>query len=1044
MGRHCANSEVHSTGQTLLAGCEYDYPPFCIVHPDGRVDGFSVELLRAALKVMGRDLAFRTGSWNEVKGWLESGEVAVLPLVGRTPERETLFDFTVPYLTMHGAIVVRKDVSDVRDLNDLWGRRVGVMKGDNAEEFLRREERGVNLLTFPTFSNALQQLSAGRCDAVVIQRLVALRLLAEKSFTNLRILDRPIHGFSQSFCFAVREGDRDTLAILNEGLALVVADGTHRHLHTKWFASLELPSDRPIIIGGDYNYPPFEYLDANGRPAGFTVEMTRAIARAMNLNIQFQLTSWPKTVDALRAGEIDAIQGMFYSAERDQVFDFSPRYLVIHCVSVVRQGTGPPPASLPALAGRDLVIQGEDAVLEMLREAGIQAQITTVPTQEEVVRAVADGRHDCGLVIRLGALHAIKHYGWTNVVLGDQAIYSGDYCYAVPRGHAALMAQLSEGLQALKQTGEYRAIHEKWLGVYEPAPPTWRTALKYIVWIASPLLVIALLASIWSWNLRRLVAQRTTDLASTNQELQETIKELRRAKVALDHVPACIYIKDRNRRYVYANRVTLQLFKCSANELKGSTDHRFFPPATVDRLHEIDTRILEHGQDTIEEIESVAADGSRRVYWEIKTPLYEDDSKSVIWGLCGISTDITARKKAEEHLRLSEERFRRAIQDSPFPIMLHAEGGEVLQLSHSWCELAGFAPDQLRSLDDWTLHAFNDAASIAEARKATLQDSGQGQYRGDLTLRAGNGTTRIWDFSSAPLGSLPDGRRLVISMAVDVTERRTAEASLQATRVSLLSLIEDQREAQEQVRQLNLELEHRVQQRTLQLEEANRELEAFSYSVSHDLRAPLRHISGYVGLLRRAAEPVLNETARRHLQTIADAAAEMGALIDDLLAFSRVGRSEIRRVNLHLNDFVQQVVRVVERDAGDRKLVWKIAPLPQIEADPELLRSVLINLLSNAVKYTRTRNQAIIEIGWEARDGENIFFVRDNGVGFDMLYVSKLFGVFQRLHTTSEFEGTGIGLANVRRIISRHGGRTWATGAVDQGATFFFSLPISA
>ena len=237
----------------LLAGCEQDYPPFCIVHPDGQVDGFSVELLRAALKAMGREVTFRTGPWAEVKGWLERGEVQVLPLVGRTPERETMFDFTVPYLAMHGAIVVREDSTGIRDLNDLRGRRVGVMKGDNTEEFLRREDRGMEILTTETFSDALRELSQGRFDAVVVQRLVALRLLAENRLTNLRIVDQPIKGFSQDFCFAVREGDRDTLALLNEGLALVVADGTHRRLHTKWFAALELPSDRPIVIGGDYN-----------------------------------------------------------------------------------------------------------------------------------------------------------------------------------------------------------------------------------------------------------------------------------------------------------------------------------------------------------------------------------------------------------------------------------------------------------------------------------------------------------------------------------------------------------------------------------------------------------------------------------------------------------------------------------------------------------------------------------------------------------------------------------------------------------------------
>ena len=179
---------------------------------------------------MGCDVSFRTGPWAEVRGWLERGEIDALPLVGRTPEREALFDFTVPYMTLHGAIVVRGDETGVQDLDDLRGRRVGVMKGDNAEEFLRRKDRGLEIQTTPTFEIALRRLSEGRYDAVVAQRLVALRLIQDAGLTDLRVIDKPLEGFKQDFSFAVHEGDRKTLALLNEGLAVVTADGTYRHL----------------------------------------------------------------------------------------------------------------------------------------------------------------------------------------------------------------------------------------------------------------------------------------------------------------------------------------------------------------------------------------------------------------------------------------------------------------------------------------------------------------------------------------------------------------------------------------------------------------------------------------------------------------------------------------------------------------------------------------------------------------------------------------------------------------------------------------------
>jgi two-component system, chemotaxis family, sensor kinase Cph1 len=229
-----------------------------------------------------------------------------------------------------------------------------------------------------------------------------------------------------------------------------------------------------------------------------------------------------------------------------------------------------------------------------------------------------------------------------------------------------------------------------------------------------------------------------------------------------------------------------------------------------------------------------------------------------------------------------------------------------------------------------------------------------------------------------------------------------------------------------------------------ELQRSNKELEAFSYSVSHDLRAPFRHIVGYSNLLKTREGANLSERGRHYVETIIEAAFSAGTLVDNLLSFSQMGRHALNKVSGDLNALVDEVRRKVERDVTpDRILRWEIGSLGRVHADPVMLRLVIENLLSNAVKYTRGKPEAVIEIGrLPAQDGEAVFFVRDNGVGFDMAYVDKLFGVFQRLHRVEEFEGTGIGLANVRRIIERHGGRTWAEGRPGAGATFHFTLPI--
>jgi len=251
----------------------------------------------------------------------------------------------------------------------------------------------------------------------------------------------------------------------------------------------------------------------------------------------------------------------------------------------------------------------------------------------------------------------------------------------------------------------------------------------------------------------------------------------------------------------------------------------------------------------------------------------------------------------------------------------------------------------------------------------------------------------------------------------------------------------ERKRAEEEIRLLNRDLERRVAERTAQLVAANKELEAFSYSVSHDLRAPLRHIEGYVGMLQRATQGILPQNAERYLETISAASVEMGQLIDDLLAFSRMSAEEMHETRVSLGALLDEVLRGLQIAARGRVIDWKIGALPDVIGDSAMLKRVLVNLVDNAIKYTKRRERAEIDIGVAGQeDDRTVLFVRDNGAGFDMRYLHKLFGVFHRLHDAQEFEGTGIGLATTRRIIERHGGRVWAEGEVDRGATFYFTL----
>ncbi len=328
-------------------------------------------------------------------------------------------------------------------------------------------------------------------------------------------------------------------------------------------------------------------------------------------------------------------------------------------------------------------------------------------------------------------------------------------------------------------------------------------------------------------------------------------------------------------------------------------------------------------------------------------------------------------------------------------------------------ELYGWAPEEAigKRSDELLRSCF--PAPIEEIRAELLR---AGRWEGEVTRTKADGTEVV----VASRWSLRRDERerpvAIMETSNDITEHKRRE---------------------EEIRGLNQELA----KRSTELEATNKELEAFAYSVSHDLRAPLRHIAGYAELLQKKASSVLDEKSRRYMTMILDSAKRMGNLIDDLLTFSRIGRVDTQRTLVNLEQLVKEAVGEVRQEAIGRDIAWKIGTLPVCYGDRSMLRIVLVNLLSNAIKFTRTRPRAEIEIGCAAgNQGEVEVFVRDNGVGFDMKYANKLFGVFQRLHQPDEFEGTGIGLATVQRVIHRNGGKVRAEGVVDQGAAFYFSV----
>ncbi len=895
-----AANTANSRMAPILSGAEPDYPPYSVVTPDNQADGFSVELLQAALKAVGREVVFKTGPWAVIKQELVDGKLEVLPLVGRTPEREALYDFTIPYLTLHGALFIRKDTADIRTWTDLKGKRVAVMRGDNAEEYVRRVRLSDHIIAPPSFADAFQMLAKGQADAVIAQKLMGVSLLKHMGISSIHVVGGPSEEFKQSFCFAVQDGNKELLSLLNEGLAIVIAEGTKRHLENKWLGTDARAAAlaRVIIYGGDHAFPPYEFLDAKGRPAGFNIDLAHAVARKIGVEMSFQLGPWSEIRRKIESGELD-MATMFYSAARERLVEFSVPHTLVY-QAVFAHSDSPTYRHIDDLKDRRIAVQLEDIMHDYALEHGLGNLLTVTATSEDALALLAQERVDYAMGAHLQGRYWIRKHGWNHLRAVDTRLLGTDYCYVVVKGNTALRDLFNDGLRQLKDTGEYRTIYNQWLGVLHPDFARKRITMNMLLMLGAASLAAAIAFAV-IFGLRRQVANRTRDLAIEKAFLDRIINA----------IADPVFVKDDARRFVLVNDAFCEMIGHTRENLVGGDDDYLLPKEQVDVFREADAAVLATDRKHISE-ESLcnASTGAVRTVVTHKSCYKAKNGKRFI---VGVIRDITERKLAEKVLRQSEERFQHVTEIAGEWIWevdvagfyRYSNSAVKTILGYTPSELVGrkhfydlFAPDVREGLKADLFASMAEKASFRKFENRCLHK---------------NGTTVILETSAAPILDERGGLLGYRGTDADISERKRLEAQLR--------------------QQQNL-----ISTGTL------------ARGMAHEINNPLNGIMNYADLIKERVTE--NATLVEYADEIITGGQRVARITHSLLGFTE-HQSDQAFVNAAPADMVAAVLpqAAVSAQAQGIALSCDIpADLPPVSCRRSQIEQVVTALLANAME----------------------------------------------------------------------------------------------
>ena len=956
---------------------EPDYPPYSFVDERGNADGFSVELFRSVAQKIDVGVDVEVGLWEEIREDLAQGRIDALPLVGRTPEREAYFDFTIPYMSLFGGIVVAEGDSTIQDLEDLRGKRIAVMAGDNAEEFLRRNGFTDELTTVPTFTDAIRRVAGGQSDAVLMQRLVALRLIEEEGISGVRVLKSPVREFRQEFCFAVREGDSELLALLNDGLAVAIADGTLRQLKTKWFADSD-PASGTIIVGADKNFPPYEFVGEDGRPTGYNIDLVRAIAEELDLDVEFRLGEWDDIVAMLDRGDIDMLAGMVYSVERDARFDFSVAHTVHRNVVVGRDAPGRSiPTSVEELRGSRIAVQEADIMHGFAVERGLSEDLILTETQEEALRLVRENEADYALANRLTALRLLSENDWRDLVVGREELLARDYGFAVRENDTELLSLFTEGLAILEESGRYRTIYNRWLGVHEPRPLSFGELLRYSALILGPLLSVLALTFLWIRTLRKQVSLRTRELRESEHEY----------RLLSENTIDVIWLVSPQLRVSYVNPAVRYLTGEESSRWIGTHLLKHFAPEELRRIVSAASEQLNATEEETAFTVEIRFErqGGSPVDIEIAgKPLPGPDG--TVEGFQGVARDITERKEHEATLRNSMQRTQ-WLANIATTYLSRNDGGNVIKAAvdqlgayFSRLNAVSFTLDRYGTLrpEQWCANTLEPAVVSRSIDLSASPDL--------LSAIESPGPTTIADISAAPF---TDATRSALSAAeiaavalvpVPLNEQPRRILAFTADRPTewggheLLSL-------EEHANLLRLILDNENYQQMM--DEANRSLE-LSLREKQTLLQEIHHrvknnLSVVISLLR------LQESA---IESVDQARVAFEESRNRIYSMALVHESLYRSESLseiEVGDYMRELVETLSESLnGDESIELRFEmDEARMNVSHAVPCGIILNeLVTNAIKHAFVDHEdPKITISLLSGETEVELTVQDNGIG---------------------------------------------------------------